>query len=345
MPSLNFDQEKINFREYYNNNQSLLEGACSSYKTLVSLLLADNDGFPNPIVTGRVKNREECISKFANKYQKKCEEAKQEYEIKNFITDIVGVRVVCLYESDINLIRAILESSFEVVDITDKITSMESNDDTFGYKGLHLDLKISKERASLPEYKRFVNQPFEIQIRTIVQDAWSVLDHKIKYKKNIPPILKRRINRMAALFELADQEFQNIRNETIELEKKVVSEVENENQSDSIMDLKLDPFNFMPIVSKIFPLYRFESFKVDGFVHELSEINPELTVKEIEQAFNDNKELIDEYCKYQYETYFNRLNPYTTIRHYLYLFDKDKYHNLLFDLQRGNFDKWFDGRK
>ncbi|MGZ7142680.1 hypothetical protein ACXWOE_09685, partial [Streptococcus pyogenes] len=42
----------------------------------------------------------------------------------------------------------------------------------------------------------------------------SVLDHKIKYKKSIPGQLKRRINVLAALFELADREFRQIRDAT-----------------------------------------------------------------------------------------------------------------------------------
>ena len=64
------------------------------------------------------------------------------------------------------------------------------------------------------EYQRYSNLRFEVQIRTIIQDAWSVLDHKIKYKKSIPLNMKRRINTLAALFELADREFFSIRQET-----------------------------------------------------------------------------------------------------------------------------------
>ena len=82
MASLNFEQEKTSFREYYNEKQSLFEDACSSYKTLIALLLADNDNFPTPAVTGRVKNREESITKFEVKYQKQCEEMKKPYEIQ-----------------------------------------------------------------------------------------------------------------------------------------------------------------------------------------------------------------------------------------------------------------------
>ena len=56
--------------------------------------------------------------------------------------------------------------------------------------------------------------PSDAAGRTIIQDSWSVLDHKIKYKKSIPGSLKRRINVLSALFELADREFRQIRDAT-----------------------------------------------------------------------------------------------------------------------------------
>lgn len=343
MASLNFDEEKVKFREYYNEKRALFEDAAASYKTLISLLLADNDKFSTPIVTGRVKNREECITKFSLKYQKKCEEQQSPYEIKDYISDIIGIRVVCLYESDIQLIKDVVADNFEIISETDKTLAVESQDDTFGYKGLHLDSKLSSQRSALPEYRRFSEYSFEVQIRTIVQDAWSVLDHKIKYKKSIPLHLKRRINRMAALFELADQEFQNIRNETAELEKQPITlglAKKSTNSSEFGSKSLLTPFNFMPIASKTFPTYKFEGYKVDGFVHELTEVNSSITSEEFENAIAKSKGIMDEYCAYQQSTHLNRLNPYTTIRHALYLYDKDKYGMLLFDLQRNNFEKW-----
>ncbi|HFB67083.1 MAG TPA: (p)ppGpp synthetase, partial [Aeromonadales bacterium] len=234
MASIDFEKEKKGFREYYDGNYQLFEEAVNSLSTLTALLLTDQDAFPTPRVTFRVKDREECINKFSRKYRKSLEESSTEYEIKDHITDIIGIRVICLYETDIELIREVLTKCFDVIEITDKTEAIESKDDVFGYKGLHLDLKLNGERSVLPEYSRISNLQFEAQIRTIVQDAWSVLDHKIKYKRNIPHPLKRRINRMAALFELADQEFVNIKSETIELESKaskVVSTVSDSPQS------------------------------------------------------------------------------------------------------------------
>ena len=70
---------------------------------------------------------------------------------------------------------------------------------------------------------RLADYRFEVQIRTIVQDAWSEVDHKLKYKKQIPAFLQRRINRFAAIFELADQEFEAIRDITYQLEQDAKS--------------------------------------------------------------------------------------------------------------------------
>ena len=191
MPSLNFDEERLRFREWFEENHGLLSRAVTAYRGLLSQMLADHTGFATPIVTGRLKARDECIGKFSRKYQGKCEADQTPYVIKDYLTDIIGVRVVCLYETDVPKVREIVVEHFDVIEESDKSASIEYHDDTFGYKGLHLDLKLKENRAALPEYARFKDVQFELQIRTTVQDAWSVLDHKIKYKKNIPDSLRR----------------------------------------------------------------------------------------------------------------------------------------------------------
>ena len=207
MASLDFEQEKQAFRDYYSDNFDRLSSAAESLRTLIYLLLADRNTFETPVVASRLKEREECVGKFKRKYQSKLEKSATPYEIKDYITDLIGLRIVCLYNDEIPKIREIMEANFMLVQVTDKIADMESSDDSFGYKALHLDLRLKEPRASLPEYDQIRNLQFELQIRTIVQDAWGNLDHKIKYKKAVPPPLARRINVLSALFELADQEF------------------------------------------------------------------------------------------------------------------------------------------
>jgi putative GTP pyrophosphokinase len=343
MASLDFSSERDRFKEFYASNAPILRDAADSLRTLLSLLLTDHDDFSTPQVESRVKERDECIAKFARKYQTQCEEASTPYEIKDYITDLVGLRVICLYETDVQKIRAVLADGFEIVDETDKILAMETQEGVFGYKGLHLDLRLLGNRRALPEYRRFQNLRFEVQLRTIVQDAWSVLDHKIKYKKNIPLVLKRRINRLAALFELADQEFLHIREETQRLEEEATAVNGTVVPVPTVPeDDPLDAFSFLRVVKKWFSAYSFHDHKVDGFVSELLATDPSLTAGTLESALKATDSDLQKYRAYQYERFRNRLNPYTTIRHALYAQDREKYSQLIFDLQRATFDSWRD---
>lgn len=339
MASLDFTAESDRFKEWYAGQLTVLEEAAESLRTLLSLLLTDHDGFPTPTVVSRVKSRDESIAKFARKYRAKLEESKTPYEIRDHVTDLVGLRVICLYEPDVALVRQVLVDGFNVVDETDKTQALEA-DGGFGYKGIHLDLRLLDDRRALPEYRRFKDLRFEVQLRTIVQDAWSVLDHKIKYKKNIPPILKRRINRLAALFELADQEFLHIRDETRRLEEEATQKEVSQPAAVPPVDEKLDTFSFLHLATSQFPTYPFLDHKVDGFVSELLEADASLTAAALEGAIEETRDLMQRYRAYQFERFRNRLNPYTTVRHALVAVNADKYGSLLFDLQRATFQSW-----
>lgn len=216
---------------------------------------------------------------------------------------------------------------------------------------MHLDLKLGETRREMPEYKAFVGFNFEIQIRTIIQDSWSVLDHKIKYKKSIPNFLRRRINTLAALFELADREFKEIRLATeAEIEKAKSEETEDshtlpEGQVGPTKLLKngrLNAFGFLKIAKHFFKDYEFEDFKVDGFTEEIVAIEPEITRTD----FNEYMKATISKVK-QYQIYFESqgeskesLNPFTIIRHCLYLNDKEKYSSFLKNVSKEAFDKW-----
>lgn len=65
---------------------------------IVAALLKREDVGEVTKIEGRVKDREECIRKFQRKYQDKLEANDQPYEIKDYLSDLVAIRVVCLYE-------------------------------------------------------------------------------------------------------------------------------------------------------------------------------------------------------------------------------------------------------
>src|SRR6266446_3741631 len=218
MASLDFEKEKASFKEFYRLNHDVFIRAETVFRVLVRSLLSAGHHFEKAQVTSRLKDCEECITKFYRRYQGELEENKSEYEIKDYITDLIGVRITCFYESDVDVIVKHLHDNFKVAGVTDKRAAMEAERDTFGYKGVHLDLSLNEKRRSLPEYHGIATFRFEVQVRTIIQHAWSEIDHAISYKRSIPTELDRRIRTLAALFELADKEFLAIRTQSLQLQ-------------------------------------------------------------------------------------------------------------------------------
>jgi putative GTP pyrophosphokinase len=58
--------------------------------------------------------------------------------------------------------------------ITDKTRQMEQTDNKFGYKSLHLQLALKKKKDASKDLIEISQIAFELQIRTVIQDAWSV---------------------------------------------------------------------------------------------------------------------------------------------------------------------------
>jgi ppGpp synthetase/RelA/SpoT-type nucleotidyltranferase len=355
--SLDFDSEKINFRDFYANNRDNLSAALGSFKTLVESLLLSFESLSISNIEGRIKDREECISKFTRKYRTELESSKTPYTIREKISDLIGLRVVCLYEDDVERVKDAISGEFEVLEITNKIALVERTEDSFGYKGLHLDLKLNAARQVMAEYKIYADYSFELQIRTVVQDAWSIIDHKIKYKKSIPSSLKRRINTLAALFELADREFRAIRDATrIELEQaqeiypaieEETKAVEAESGTTPINQQEIRPgnyaplnaFNFLRIAQHFFPRIEFEPHKVDGFTQEIVSLKPDIS----RGKFNFYlREMISEVKRFQaeFEKSGESMNPFTIMRHCLYAGDKKLFAPMLTDTARERFEKW-----
>ncbi len=136
------------------------------------------------------------------------------------ITDLAGVRVVHLYQSDFALIEDILDKHFEVVEKVDKLA--EQGADRFGYAATHFLVKLG-DGFSGARYDDLKTLTCELQVRTALQDAWAILSHHLMYKResSIPPRLRREINSLAALLENADNQFEHIRRDRDEYVKEL----------------------------------------------------------------------------------------------------------------------------
>ncbi len=353
MASLDFEQEKQVFRTFYESNRKHLSAAKDTYVRLINSLIKRLDIDEVTKIEGRVKDKEECLKKFHRKYQNRLEADEQPYEIRFFISDLIGIRIVCLYEDQIALLSQMLQQHFKILDITDKISSVESTEEFFGYKGLHMDLALNDEMASLPKYLPYADNSFEVQIRSLIQDAWSVLDHKIKYKRSIPIDLKRRINILSALFELADREFKEIRNATIELmqQETVAPIIKQPADTPKTLVLggipttgrTLNAFNFLRIAGHFFKDFEFDDYKVDNFVNDILKLHSGFEKSDFHHCLDENLNIVKEFYEYIIaENPEKTFSPFTSIRHCLYLYDQEVFSQILFKKTRERFMDWLN---
>jgi ppGpp synthetase/RelA/SpoT-type nucleotidyltranferase len=348
LASLDFEKEKHAFLKFYDNNWQLFESAKKAYIRIIEALLMEFDVIEVTKIEGRVKDKEECVKKFHRKYQSKLETNEQPYEIKDYISDLIGVRIICLYEDQIEVVSEVLKGHFKIIDVTDKISAVESTEDSFGYKGLHMDLALNDQMSTLPKYQQHAEFPFEVQIRSLIQDAWSVLDHKIKYKKSIPIDLKRRINVLSALFELADREFKEIRNATRELiQQATVAPISDDNRGAAGQPLAVssektvNAFNFMRIAGHFFRDFEFEDYKVDGFVQDILKLDRDFQKSALHKSLTENLRIVRDYRDFfMAESSDNTFSPYTSIRHCLYLYDQETFNRILSRGSKERFDGW-----
>nr|WP_320012453.1 (p)ppGpp synthetase [uncultured Desulfobulbus sp.] len=350
MSSLDFEKEKYAFDNYYDSNKELLSKSIRSYINIIRSLLKKSNVDVVKKIEGRVKDKEECLRKFRRKYRNDLEEREQAYEIKDYITDLLGIRVICLYEDQVERVSEELRQHFEIIDVTDKISAMESTEDAFGYKGLHIDLTISDRMRKLSE-KPYADFPVEVQIRTLIQDAWSVLDHQIKYKKSIPNYLKRRINVLSALFELADREFKEIRNATQALIQQETEESSIEPAEEIVIspdrfaigvgEKTLNAFSFLRVAGHYFRGFEFEDLKVDDFVHDILKLDSRFLKSHLHKCLAEHLKTVQKYRDYLMAKNPNRtFSPYTSIRHCLYLYDPEIFDKILHQRSKAHLESW-----
>lgn len=135
---------------------------------------------------------------------------KQYNEPLKQINDLAGVRVVCLYEPDINKIAQIIRNEFKVIEEISKIDELGL--DRMGYQDLSFVIELG-DKYSGARYEKIIGFKCEIQVRTVLQDAWSLISHHLVYKNeaSVPSKLRRDLNSVSNLLEIAQGIFENIR--------------------------------------------------------------------------------------------------------------------------------------
>jgi putative GTP pyrophosphokinase len=156
------------------------------------------------------------------------------------VTDICGVRIICLFTDDLIPIRDMIFRTFKVRTADEKISTNQA--EVFGYVSNHYIVEIPESYAG-PRYQGVHGLACEIQVRTITMDCWATISHYLAYKveNEMPSELRRNLSALSALFYLADDRFQAIAMATRAHRQELRRRVKQGKELEA-MNLDLDTF-------------------------------------------------------------------------------------------------------
>ena len=164
----------------YNYALKMLE---TEIEILIKEYIENNNYNPIEHIKSRIKTNESIIKKIEKKgYLPNIE------NIKKYIHDIVGLRIVCSFRTDVYNIVKIIKKSEHLKIIEEKDYIKEPKET--GYLSYHMIVEVPIYLSIGVEYIEA-----EIQIRTMAMDFWATLDHKIRYKfpKDIPTDIRKEL--------------------------------------------------------------------------------------------------------------------------------------------------------
>jgi ppGpp synthetase/RelA/SpoT-type nucleotidyltranferase len=185
----------------FREKRKLYTGFTNNIETLVDTLL-DAAGIEVFRSEGRTKTRKS----FEEKIRREGKDDK--YTKLGDITDLSGVRIVGFGLDDVDRICEVIKANFEI----DQANSMDKRltipADQFGYLSIHYVVSHTPERLKLAENVPYAGMKAEIQVRTVLQHAWAVLDHKFRYDRpeDLPREVQRKLFRIGAQLEASDED-------------------------------------------------------------------------------------------------------------------------------------------
>jgi putative GTP pyrophosphokinase len=155
------------------------------------------------------------------------------------IADVVALRAVCPFLGDLAKAESALCSAFKVLEVERKGSNRSFRE--FGYESIHLLVELPEDLRSAD---LGLDAPaIEVQLRTILQEAWAEVEHEIVYKAEFNPFdepMKRKLAALSANLSLSDIIFQEI----LDYQRRLTAELERRRSSfygkvEEVMDLPL----------------------------------------------------------------------------------------------------------
>jgi putative GTP pyrophosphokinase len=214
-PARKEDKMEI-FNDYDEFNHLMLkyDFALEKLKTELNILIKEyefnNQYQPVDHIKSRIKTKESAIKKLEKKgYDINLQ------SLSSHIHDMVGIRIICSFLSDVYDIVNIIEKSqnLKIKEKRDYIKNPKKS----GYSSYHLIVQVP---IYLNDEVEYIDA--EIQIRTMAMDFWASLDHKIQYKYNeIPEEVKEEMYNCSLAIKSLDDKMLDL-NKRVKQKKKTV---------------------------------------------------------------------------------------------------------------------------
>jgi len=149
-------------RSLLDDRRPTLQSALTAVVRTINSLLADAS------IRASIKSRVKTSESYYDKCLRRALDSGVETE-QVTLTDLLGIRIVTPFMSEIDRVEALLESEFHVVE------KQRKGDDLgfweFGYESLHY--LIACPELEGPNEGLEDDTVIEIQVRTLLQDAWA----------------------------------------------------------------------------------------------------------------------------------------------------------------------------
>lgn len=193
-------------------------------------------------VKSRVKKPDRLIEKIIRKTSDRKDKYGKDFyftvdNYKDEINDLIGIRAIHIFKQEWERIHNFIINTWKVTEIT---ANVRDGDDTSGFEELGIEIKSRKSgyrsvHYLIEFYPTSQKVIAEIQVRTIFEEGYGEIDHKLRYShKEIPEVLASNLllfnrisgsaDEMASLINLLSKNLSDIENKY----KEIIEEKDKE---------------------------------------------------------------------------------------------------------------------
>jgi putative GTP pyrophosphokinase len=231
--------------------------------------------------------------------QGKLERKERELDSVVKLTDLIGLRVITLFQEGVDAVCRVLNAKFQVLE--EENTQGRLEESQFGYLSMHFIVQCLPEWYSIPTFASFrdLGLGAEIQVRTLAQHTWADASRHLQYNQEdkIPPPVRRTLYRLSALLETVDLEFTRLLDQRNQYQNKV--DVTSEEQFDvdslaKVLDAMLPPDNkdiveeYVGLLDDLLAFHTTDSIKLKDLWTKHQDAVIEYDTQTVEAVRDDN---------------------------------------------------------